>query len=201
MVSATRLPVIVQPNAGLPTSTTTGNTVFPGTPDEMGAFADAARDWPACRGHRLVLRLDAGLHRRDRRRRRRQATWSTSRVAGFADTVLAGPRRIVTLGAGSPVRVIGERINPTGKPALKESLLAGSMSVVRSYAAEQEAAGADLLDVNVGAAGVDAVSALPAAVLALVGTADAAARARHDRSRRARGGAAHLSRAARSSTA
>ena len=46
------------------------------------------------------------------------------------------------------------------------------MSVVRSYAAEQQEAGADLLDVNVGAAGVDAAEVLPQAVLALVGTTD-----------------------------
>jgi 5-methyltetrahydrofolate--homocysteine methyltransferase len=70
------------------------------------------------------------------------------------------------------VRVIGERINPTGKKALAEELRAGSMSIVRAFAAEQEAAGADLLDVNVGAAGVDATVALPAAVLAVIGTSE-----------------------------
>ena len=43
MVRATTLPVIAQPNAGLPTLNDEGNTVFPGTPDEMGAFAYAAR--------------------------------------------------------------------------------------------------------------------------------------------------------------
>ena len=43
MVSATRLPVIVQPNAGLPVLDAEGHTVFPGTPQEMGAFAAAAR--------------------------------------------------------------------------------------------------------------------------------------------------------------
>jgi len=91
---------------------------------------------------------------------------------GFAGLRLAGPRRVVTIGSGSPVRVIGERINPTGKKALAEELRAGSMSIVRSFAAEQEAAGADLLDVNVGAAGVDALAALPAAVLAVVGTSE-----------------------------
>ncbi len=171
MVLATRLPVIVQPNAGLPFLDDAGHTVFPGTPQEMGSFADAARlagvsgigsccgSTPAFTGAIVDAVADRDV--------------VDVGVRGFADTVLAGPRRIVTLGAGSPVRVVGERINPTGKPALKEALLAGSMSVVRTYAAEQEAAGADLLDVNVGAAGVDAVSVLPAAVLALVGTADA----------------------------
>ena len=86
--------------------------------------------------------------------------------------MLAGPRKIVAIGEGQPLRIIGERINPTGKPALKESLLAGSMSVVRAFAAEQQSAGADLLDVNVGAAGVDAATALPAAVLACVATSE-----------------------------
>ncbi len=171
MVSATRLPVIAQPNAGLPVLDRDGRTVFPGTPAEMGAFAAAARQAGvaaigACCGSTPIFTgaiVDAVADK--------DVVEVPDR--GYSDTVLAGPRRIVTLGAGSPVRVVGERINPTGKPALKEALLAGSMSVVRSYAAEQEAAGADLLDVNVGAAGVDAVTSLPQAVLALVGTADA----------------------------
>ncbi len=159
MVSATRLPVIVQPNAGLPVLDRDGRTVFPGTPAEMGAFAAAARQAGvaaigACCGSTPIFTgaiVDAVADK--------DVVEVPDR--GYSDTVLAGPRRIVTLGAGSPVRVVGERINPTGKPALKEALLAGSMSVVRSYAAEQEAAGADLLDVNVGAAGVDAVTRCP----------------------------------------
>ncbi len=170
MVRATRLPVIVQPNAGLPRLDEEGRTVFPGTPDEMGAFAWAAREAgaaavgsccgssPSFTGAISDAVSDRDLIELDDR--------------GFSGTVLAGPRRTVTIGAGQPLRVIGERINPTGKPALKESLLAGSMSVVRTFAAEQEAAGADLLDVNVGAAGVDALTALPAAVLACVATSD-----------------------------
>ncbi|NTU72281.1 MAG: dihydropteroate synthase [Coriobacteriia bacterium] len=170
MVSATKLPVIVQPNAGLPTLDDEGHTVFPGTPEEMADFARAAAQagaagvgsccgsTPAYTGAIVDAVADkACVEIADR---------------GFAGTVLAGPRKLVTLGAGSPVRVIGERINPTGKKALAEELRAGSMSIVRSFAAEQQAAGADLLDVNVGAAGVEAVEALPAAVLALVGTTD-----------------------------
>lgn len=171
MVAATRLPVIAQPNAGLPTLDDSGGTVFPGTPEEMGAFAERARDAGvaaigSCCGSSPAYTgaiVDA------------VADKDVVLVAGrgWDTTVVAGPRGVVTIGAGEPLRVIGERINPTGKPELKESLLAGSMSVVRAFAAEQEAAGADLLDVNVGAAGVDAVEALPAAVLALTGTAEA----------------------------
>ncbi len=170
MVRATRLPVIAQPNAGLPTLDDAGNTVFPGTADEMGAFAEQVRvagvaavgsccgSSPAHTGAIVDAVAD------------RDVVDIGSR--GHEGTVLAGPRRVVEIGPGQPLRVIGERINPTGKPKLKESLLAGSMSVVRSYAAEQEDAGADLLDVNVGAAGVDAPAVLPQAVLALVGSTD-----------------------------
>jgi 5-methyltetrahydrofolate--homocysteine methyltransferase len=170
MVEATTLPVVVQPNAGLPTLNDEGKTVFPGTPDEMGAFAESA--WRAgaaavgsCCGSSPAYTgaiVDA------------VADMDVVPVSGrgISGTVLAGPRRTVVIGSGQPLRVIGERINPTGKPALKESLLAGSMSVVRTFASEQEEAGADLLDVNVGAAGVDAVVVLPAAVLACVGTSE-----------------------------
>lgn len=170
MVSATTLPVIVQPNAGLPTLDEGGATVFPGTPDEMGQFAWDAREAGvagvgSCCGSSPAFTgaiYDAVA----------QKDIVEIEGRGVRGTVVAGPRRVVAIGPGQPLRVIGERINPTGKPALKESLLGGSMSVVRSYAAEQESAGADLLDVNVGAAGVDAAATLPAAVLACVGTSD-----------------------------
>ena len=170
MVGATKLPVIVQPNAGLPTLDDNGHTVFPGTPEELAAFAAGARlvgaaaigsccgSTPAYTGAIVDAVADKDCVEVPDR--------------GFSGTVLAGPRGLLTLGAGSPVRVVGERINPTGKKLLAEELRAGSMSIVRSFAAEQQEAGADLLDVNVGAAGVEAASALPAAILALVGTTD-----------------------------
>jgi 5-methyltetrahydrofolate--homocysteine methyltransferase len=85
---------------------------------------------------------------------------------------VAGPRRTVRIGVGHPLAVIGERINPTGKKAFADSLREGSVSRVRTLAEEQAALGADLLDVNVGAAGVDAVDVLPKAVKALVGFTD-----------------------------
>ncbi len=53
------------------------------------------------------------------------------------------------------VRVIGERINPTGKKAMKEALLKGDMGYVAARAIEQAEAGADILDVNAGVPGID----------------------------------------------
>lgn len=53
------------------------------------------------------------------------------------------------------VRIIGERINPTGKKAMKEALLKGDMGYVTARAVEQAEAGADILDVNAGVPGID----------------------------------------------
>lgn len=169
LVRACSIPVIAQPNAGLPQLDEAGRTIFPGTPDEMGEFARAARDAGvaavgSCCGSSPAFTGAIADEIADRD--------IVEVPRGYAGTVVAGPRGVVTIGGGAPLRVIGERINPTGKPELKAALLEGSMSVVRAFAVEQEAAGADLLDVNVGAAGVVAEVALPAAVLALVGTTD-----------------------------
>ena len=70
----------------------------------------------------------------------------------------------VIIGGDRPTVLIGERINPTGKKRLAEALRAGDLSVVREEALAQIAAGADILDVNVGATGVDEEAMLPRAV-------------------------------------
>lgn len=70
----------------------------------------------------------------------------------------------MTISDALPTVLIGERINPTGKKKLTAALRAGDMSLLRQEAAEQVQAGAHVLDVNVGAAGVDEVALLPEAV-------------------------------------
>jgi 5-methyltetrahydrofolate--homocysteine methyltransferase len=60
--------------------------------------------------------------------------------------------------------LIGERINPTGKKRLAAALSEGNLDIVRTEAEAQVEAGADVLDVNVGATGVDEVDLLPQAV-------------------------------------
>ena len=50
-------------------------------------------------------------------------------------------------------RIIGERINPTGKKRFKQALLEGDIDYILGQAIEQIHAGADILDVNVGLPG------------------------------------------------
>ena len=79
-------------------------------------------------------------------------------------TILKGTGKKVVIGHGLPTVILGERINPTGKKKLAAALVAGDLEIVRQEALAQVEAGADLLDVNVGAAGIDEVDLLPKAV-------------------------------------
>jgi 5-methyltetrahydrofolate--homocysteine methyltransferase len=88
------------------------------------------------------------------------------------ETRVTSATREVIIGGGRPTVLIGERINPTGKKRLAEALRAGDLSVVREEALAQVAAGADILDVNVGATGVDEETVLPLAVKMVAETVD-----------------------------
>jgi 5-methyltetrahydrofolate--homocysteine methyltransferase len=88
------------------------------------------------------------------------------------ETVLQGKNSIVRIGPELPTVIIGERINPTGKERLARALSAGDLSLVREMAQAQVEAGAAVLDVNVGVAGVDEVALLPCAVEAVFDVAD-----------------------------
>jgi 5-methyltetrahydrofolate--homocysteine methyltransferase len=70
------------------------------------------------------------------------------------------------------VRVIGERINPSGKPALRKALIDGDWDAVAREAQAQVKAGAAIIDVNVGGKGVDETATLPRAVRAVVKAVD-----------------------------
>jgi len=88
------------------------------------------------------------------------------------ETVLKGTGKAVIIGGDRLTVIIGERINPTGKKKLAAALVAGDLEIVRREALAQVEAGADVLDVNVGAAGVDEVDLLPKAVRLVMETVD-----------------------------
>jgi 5-methyltetrahydrofolate--homocysteine methyltransferase len=72
--------------------------------------------------------------------------------------------RKVEFGEGLPTVIIGERINPTGKKRLAHDLSKGKFDVLIQEALSQKEAGADILDVNVAASGVEESILLPMAV-------------------------------------
>jgi len=86
-------------------------------------------------------------------------------------TRLSSAAKEVVIGEG-PTVLIGERINPTGKKKLAAALMEGDMDVVRREAIAQVEAGADVLDVNVGVAGLDQVKMLPVALKTVMDAVD-----------------------------
>ncbi len=73
-------------------------------------------------------------------------------------TTVSSYTHAVNLG-GKPV-LIGERINPTGKKRLRQALQDGDMGTVLSEGLAQQESGADILDVNAGAPGIDEAATL-----------------------------------------
>ncbi|MDE5619672.1 MAG: homocysteine S-methyltransferase family protein [Ruminococcus sp.] len=69
-------------------------------------------------------------------------------------------------------RVIGERINPTGKKRFKEALLNHDIDYILGQAVEQVHAGAEILDVNVGLPEIDEKEMMVTAVKAIQGICD-----------------------------
>ncbi len=84
------------------------------------------------------------------------------------ETVVTGKDCEVKFGLELPTVIIAERINPTGRKALAEELKEGKLDMVRDDAKAQAEAGAEIIDINVGAVGVDEVDMLPKAVKAVM---------------------------------
>jgi 5-methyltetrahydrofolate--homocysteine methyltransferase len=74
---------------------------------------------------------------------------------------------VLRIGPSWPVRLIGERINPTANKPLAAGLVAGRLTELKETALSQTEAGADALDVNISTPNVDEKSVLPKSVLTL----------------------------------
>ncbi len=167
MRRVTSLPLISQANAGLPVLLD-GKTVFPGTPGEMVAYHDrmlalGVRVIGGCCGTtpEHIKAMKSALAGLD------QSFPCGGPQAGV--TFLSSRSGYVAIGAGNPTAIIGERINPTGKKAFAAELREGKIGYIRREAVEQVAAGATLLDVNVGTPGIDEAAAMERAIFTISG--------------------------------
>ena len=144
------VPILAKPNAGLP-QMVDGETVYDMGPEEFASFGPMLMEAGAA-----VLGGCCGT----------TPEHIASLVAATKDMkpvpvmqerkrVLASERQIQEIDINGPFLVIGERINPTGKKELQESLRQGSMEIVCDMAEEQEEMGAHILDINMGMNGID----------------------------------------------
>lgn len=87
-------------------------------------------------------------------------------------TILKGENKEIIVNTEGPVVMIGEKINPTGHKKLALALQEGRYEYATELAVRQAAAGADILDVNVGVPGIDDVAMLPHVVQLVASAVD-----------------------------
>ena len=138
-------PVFVKPNAGLPRADGSGYDITPQLfalqmkpYRELHLFAVGG----CCGTTPEFIKLLNGTF----------AGCTPGRPAHRMPSVLCTPVDTVTVDG---ITVVGERINPTGKKRFQQALREGDMNYVLEQAVSQAEAGAQILDVNVGAPGVD----------------------------------------------
>lgn len=151
-----KLPVLVQPNAGLP-EIVNGETIFNVDIQEYidameellqagiaiaGGCCGTNPDYIAALVQRIQNKDYPALSQESDRIRREKAVTA---VSSSTRTVILDDR----------IRIIGERINPTGKKLLKEALKAKDLSYIENEAITQVKAGAEILDINVGLPEID----------------------------------------------
>ena len=155
-------PLILKPNAGLPDPATGEYRITPEAfvaelepaPGEgvqiMGGCCGTTPDFI-----RVLSAAMAGERTPSPLPERRGGVCSATQTAAFG-----------------PVRVIGERINPTGKKRFQQALRENDIDYIVARGIEQQDAGADLLDVNVGLPGINEPEMMTRVVKALQAVVD-----------------------------
>ena len=164
-----RVPISVQPNAGMP-YLENGETKFPMGPEDFGLWgpkllAAGATYLGGCCGTtpEHIKALSEAVKGKDEPVRPEvpRRLWLTSRS------------KSVCLDGSLPTVLIGERINPTGRKKLAAEIKSGSFLSVKKEALGQVKAGAQVLDVNMGVGGIDQAAAMKKAVTEIAQLTDA----------------------------
>ena len=159
--NATDLPIIVKPNAGLPNPATGAYTMPPEVfaksieslvglgAQVLGGCCGTNPDYITGLAKSGTLDAPPPLPR--------------TRAPG---SIICSASKLLSIDG---ICVIGERINPTGKPDFRHALMDGNWDYVLEQAISQEAAGADILDVNVGVPELNEPKVMAEAVTAIQG--------------------------------
>ena len=162
LLAVSRVPVFVKANAGLPDSEMNYSVGAEGFAAMYSDYADIGVSvMGGCCGTtpaHIVAVKDM-----------LSAKKPVERVIPYVSAVCSATKAVFIDG----VKVVGERINPTGKKAMKEALLAGDLDYIAARTVEQVEAGADILDVNCGVPGIDEGEMLPRMVRFLSSLTDA----------------------------
>ena len=158
----TTLPILVKPNAGLPDPVT-------------GAFNVGAEEFAAAvekiaqAGGKLLGGCCGTTPAHIAAVRERLRDLDTTRTAPKIPAAICSATTVVEI---NQPRVIGERINPTGKKIFQAALRDGDIDYILGQAISQVEAGADLLDVNVGLPDIDEKTMMVRVVKAIQSVTD-----------------------------
>lgn len=154
LCESANVPVLVKPNAGLP-KVVDGKTVFDVNADDfVKTMVELSEFGPAVLGgccgttpeyiKKLVSHADEFNYALANKKKNNSS-------CGY----ISSNTQIVYFGVDNPPVLIGERINPTGKKKFKEALRNNDIAYIIHQGLEQEKAGAQVLDVNVGLPEID----------------------------------------------
>lgn len=154
-LETTSLPMLVNPNAGLPQTDENGNTVWALTAEEFGEkvakFAElGVFNLGGCCGTTPAHIRALVTHAKD---------IVPPAIEKKHHTVVSSFSRAVEI--NDDFKIIGEKINPTGNKPVKAALKENNVSALLNLATEQADNGAHILDVNVGLPEIDEVEMLP----------------------------------------
>ncbi len=144
------VPILVQPNAGIP-RTDGDNALFTLLPDDFASFvkplyeAGATLIGACCGSTPDTIRAMAAQTRS--LPPHRSKTESVSGVTSLRKTVFLGPHH--------PIALIGDQLNPSGRKKLTAELAQGDMTLAREIGVRMDREGADIINVNVGVPLVD----------------------------------------------
>lgn len=165
LVEAASIPVIVNPNAGLPRSEN-GRTVYDVDADK---FSDIMVEIAESGAH--ILGGCCGTTPEFIRKTIEKTKDLKPKPIEFKDTTLVSSYTHAVEIGSSPI-LIGERINPTGKSKFKEALRQNNMDYILNEGIAQQEKGVQILDVNVGLPEIDEVEMIRNAVFELQSVVD-----------------------------
>ncbi len=158
----TRLPIVVKPNAGLPDPVTNEYNVSPQEFAEKMAKMTVfgAKFLGGCCGTNpeYIAELKKAL---------KTAEYPVRNVV-IPSAVCSASNTVVI----NQPRIIGERINPTGKKLFKQALKEHNLDYIMNQALEQIEGGAEILDVNVGLPEIDEKAMMVDAIRAIQSVCD-----------------------------
>ena len=152
LLAATNVPIIVQPNRGLPVLED-GKTVYKLGIDEFEEYIEKMVSMGVS-----VIGGCCGTTPEFIKRISRFSGVPVNRRHVEPKTAINSATSLCVI---EGVKMCGERLNPTGKKALKEALIAENYDYLIDEAMKQQDAGADLLDINVGLPQLDEKTVMP----------------------------------------